>query len=374
MGEAGHERAQVHRRRGAVLQGREGRGHVLHRQRPVPSGRIRDRTSGRSHCRRTRHAVAFQCSNPDAGMRGKRRRSQRQLSSGRRALRAESSLRILLSSSRQCPPVSEYRKTRRTVGATRHTRSGCRIRRVRMNAWKAKLAGFVAPVRSTLAELMGEDDDSPLCLPDGLPDAVTPIALEAVHRLTDYQGASYAQLYLDRLKRFVGRRNVDDVLFGDIARLMAARMSYEDPIRMAQLKLAEVDIRRDRPQDTFADDVRRLRLDEMVSSLPGTIADPALVGLEWAGWLHMPVIRRFSTASRWSIRRLKLEASLRRWRLHSVRYAKERAWVERWLHMIDRSLTKQPAALPDPRQAALKRTIAAIRARASAGDASVAAG
>ncbi len=300
-----------------------------------------------------------------------------------------------------------------------------------MNAWKAKLAGFVAPVRSTLAELMGEDDDSPLCLPDGLPDAVTPIALEAVHRLTDYQGASYAQLYLDRLKRFVGRRNVDDVLFGDIARLMAARMSYEDPIRMAQLKLAEVDIRRDRPQDTFADDVRRLRLDEMVSSLPGTIADPALVGLEWAGWLHMPVIRRFSTASRWSIRRLKLEASLRRWRLHSVRYAKERAWVERWLHMIDRSLTKQPeavsamvqtatmvqgygasyrqgladwhliidglakptfdgmlklpdlagavaearaAALPDPRQAALKRTIAAIRARASAGDASVAAG
>ena len=104
-----------------------------------------------------------------------------------------------------------------------------------------------------------------------------------------------------------------------------------------------------------------------------------------------------------------------------MRYAKERVWVERWLHMIDRSLTRQPAATstivqtatmvqgygdayrqaladwhaiidglvkptldenlpladlaaavaearaavtPDPRQAALKRTIAEIRARA----------
>jgi hypothetical protein len=290
-----------------------------------------------------------------------------------------------------------------------------------MNAWKARLAGLVAEVRSTVAELLGEDDDSPPCFPAGLPDAVMPVAIEAVQRLVDYQGGGYAQLYLDRLKRFVGRRHVDDALFGEIARLMAARMSYEDPIRMAQLKLVEAEIRQNRPQDTFVDDVRKLRLDEMVSSLPGTVADPVLYGLEWVGWLHMPVTRRFSTASRWSIRRLRIEASLRRWRLHSVRYANERVWVERWLHMIDRSLTKQPeavsaiaqtatmvqgygpvyrqgladwhliidglvkptfdgalklpdlagavaearaAALPDPRQIALKRAIAQITARA----------
>jgi hypothetical protein len=114
-----------------------------------------------------------------------------------------------------------------------------------------------------------------------------------------------------------------------------------------------------------------------------------------------------------------------------VRYAKERLWVERWLHMIDRSLTKQPAAAsamvqtatmvqgygdayrqgladwhaiidglakptfdgvlplrdlasavaearaaatPDPRQAALRRTIAEIRARAQGSGANAAAG
>jgi hypothetical protein len=300
-----------------------------------------------------------------------------------------------------------------------------------MNVWKARLWGVVAEIRSNLAELLGEDDDSPPCWPNGFSDAVKPIAAEAVQRLVDYQSAGYAQLYLDRLKRFVGRRSVDDALLGDVARLLAARMAYEDPIRMAQLKLAEVEIRQQRPHDRFADDVRKFRLDEMVSSLPEMVADPVLYSLEWVGWLHLPVVRRFSTASRWSVRRLKIEASLRRWRLHSVRYAKERAWVERWLHMIDRSLTKQPqaasaiaetatmvqgyghryrqgvadwhlvidglvkptfdgilklpdlagavaearaAALPDPRQASLKRTIAQIRARAEAGGAGGVAG
>jgi len=39
-----------------------------------------------------------------------------------------------------------------------------------------------------------------------------------------------------------------------------------------------------------------------------------------------------------------MEAGLKRWRLFSIRYGKERVWVERWLHMISRSLARQPAA------------------------------
>jgi hypothetical protein len=53
---------------------------------------------------------------------------------------------------------------------------------------------------------------------------------------------------------------------------------------------------------------------------------------------------QFSTATWWARRRLGFEASLRRWRLLSVRYEMERQWVERWLHMIDRALTKRPDA------------------------------
>jgi hypothetical protein len=121
-------------------------------------------------------------------------------------------------------------------------------------------------------------------------------------------------------------------------------MSYQDPIRIAQLKLAEPEIEGGGPRPASTDDVKKFRLDELVEALPAAVAEPVLDALDWLGWMHKPVSIRFSTASRWGIRRLKIEASLRRWRKFSVRYAKERVWVERWLHMIDRSLTKQPQA------------------------------
>ena len=279
--------------------------------------------------------------------------------------------------------------------------------------------GILSSLRYLFADVIGEDDDTPPFLPEGLPEAVAPVAGDAIHMLIDYQGTSYAQLYVDRLRRFVGRHDVDDTMITEIARLMAARMSYEDPIRIAQLTLATLGEQPVKPVDV----VRKFRLDELIGALPAIVAEPVLDGLEWLGWLRMPFPIRFSTTGRLAIRRLKIEAGLKRWRLLSVRYAKERVWIERWLHMIDRSLTKQPGAapaiiqtatmvsgygdgyrqgladwsaiidglvkptfdgvlalpdlagavvkaravaLPDPRQAALKRTIAEIRAQVPA--------
>ena len=281
------------------------------------------------------------------------------------------------------------------------------------------VAGILSSLRYLLADFIGEDDDGPPFLPDGLPDGVAAVVSEGIHLLTDYQGAGYARLYAERVKRFVGRHDVDDAMLGEIARLMAMRMSYEDAIRIAQLKLAGMGAGNGPVQP--ADDVRKFRLDELVGALPAVVAEPVLDICERLGWTHKPVSVRFSAASGWGIRRLKVEASLRRWRLFSVRYAGERVWVERWLHMIGRSLTKQPeatseivqtatmvqgygdayrqgvadwhaiidglakptfdgalpladlaaavaearaAVMPDPRQTALKRSIAEIRARA----------
>jgi hypothetical protein len=291
------------------------------------------------------------------------------------------------------------------------------------------VASVLSSLRYLLADVIGEDDEPPPLLPEGLPDGAASVASEAIQRLIDYQGPSYATLYVDRLRRFVGQPGVDDAMFAEIARLMATRMSYQDPIRIAQLKLGEFESGANpRVRST---DIRKFRLDELIGALPAIVAEPILDALEWAGWTHKRVSIRFSTTSRWGIRRLKIEASLRRWRLFSVRYARERAWVERWLHMISRSLAKQPQAafaivqtadmiqgygdiyrqgladwhaiidglakptfdgvlpladlagavteargaiMPDPRQAALKRTIAEIRARAFGAGANAAAG
>ena len=282
--------------------------------------------------------------------------------------------------------------------------------------------GILSSLRYLLADFIGDDDDTPPFLPEGLPEPVMAVASDAIHLLIDYQGPSYAHLYVDRLRRFVGKQGVDDAMLTDIARLMAVRMAYEDPIRIAQLKLTELDQASGNPARP-AVDVRKFTLEELIGALPAAIAEYVLDALDWAGWTNKRVSIRFSTASRFGIRRLKIEAGLRRWRLLSVRYGKERVWVERWLHMIDRSLTKQPqaapaivqtatmiegygdvyrqgladwnaiidglvkptfdgvlalpdlgnavtearaAALPDPRQSALKRKIAEIRARATA--------
>jgi len=201
------------------------------------------------------------------------------------------------------------------------------------------VASVVSSLRYLLADLIGDDDDTLPPPPKDLPDGLAPVVDNCIRLLVDYQGTSYAELYVHRLGRFVGRAGIDAAMLGEIAQLMAMRMSYQDPIRIAQLKLVE-----NATHGEPTGDRRKFRIDELVGALPAVVAEPVLDVLEWVDWTHAPVSMRFSAASRWGIRRLKIEASLKRWRLFSVRYAKERVWVERWLHMIDRSLTRQPQA------------------------------
>jgi hypothetical protein len=195
--------------------------------------------------------------------------------------------------------------------------------------------GILSSLRYLFADIIGDDDDTPPCVPDDLPAGTEAIVRAGIDRLIEYQSPRYAQLYVDRLCRFVGKSGIDAVLFGEIARLMALRMSYEDPIRIAQLKLTEREPSADR---------RKFRVDELIGCLPAVVAEPVLDLLEWLNWARAPVSIKYSARHRWDIRRLKIEAGLKRWRLFSIRYTKERVWVERWLHMINRSLTKQPAA------------------------------
>ena len=79
------------------------------------------------------------------------------------------------------------------------------------------------------------------------------IASEGVRRLTDYQGPEYASLYLDRLARIVANPGVDGPLIRELARHLAVRMSFEDTIRVAQLKLKEGRVQRLREESKVRD-------------------------------------------------------------------------------------------------------------------------
>ena len=192
--------------------------------------------------------------------------------------------------------------------------------------------------RFLLSDITGADDCAPPVAPDGVPEALRPEIDEAIAALIAYQGPGYAELYVHRLRRFARRRDVDVALLERIAHEMARRMCYDDPIRIAQHHLVTAH----RGEAVAAR--HRFRLDELFGALPGKFGRPLLMGCERAGWTHIPVSMRFNACSSPGRLRLRLEAGLRRWRLFSARYASERAWVERWLHMIDRGLTRQPAA------------------------------
>ena len=100
--------------------------------------------------------------------------------------------------------------------------------------------GIVSSLKYLFADFLDEEDTTPPFLPEGLPEGTAPIVSEGVHVLMDYQGASYARLYVDRAARFIGKGLAPET-FCHMARLMAARMAYEDAIRIAQLKLIELD-------------------------------------------------------------------------------------------------------------------------------------
>lgn len=180
-----------------------------------------------------------------------------------------------------------------------------------------------------------------------LPAEAVPIVTEAVQSLIDYQDPDYALAYLDRIGRYVGPVGITVPIFPELARLLSDRMHFEDPIRVAQIKLLAAGGTDAEPDERSIDRVEQFRWDEVIPMLPPKAAAPAMnlfQRLRLARLTRRSVTLRFSSRSRFALRKLKWTAALRITRPFSERFKKERMWVERWLHMVDRSLVKQPEA------------------------------
>lgn len=189
-----------------------------------------------------------------------------------------------------------------------------------------------ARVDRLLARLRGEFDD-----------ACKPVATEGVRRLLDYQDPEYAALYLDRLARVA--RHGDASLLDAVARHLALWMSYEDTIRVADLKTRSKRFERVRAEVRPGDAL--LSIDEFMHPRLEEICDtvPAPVGR----WLLKPGLARrlvergttrgriVPTTSLGGFLMLRTIASMRRWRRSTLRYERENAQIEQWLDRIDRA-------------------------------------
>src|SRR2546430_14203930 len=111
------------------------------------------------------------------------------------------------------------------------------------------------------------------------PDALRPLVGEALTRLIDYQDEKYATLYLERLARFVGGDR-DPALAEIVARQLAGWMTYEDAIRVADLKTRASRFERIRREAQVKDgevevtDFLKPDLDESYGVLPYRLPPP----------------------------------------------------------------------------------------------------
>jgi indolepyruvate ferredoxin oxidoreductase, beta subunit len=173
------------------------------------------------------------------------------------------------------------------------------------------------------------------------------ILAEGIKRLTDYQGRAYAWRYLARVNRFVGLPGADGQFIAELARNLAVRMSVEDVIRVAQLKLREARLARV-AQEAKAGSGDIVDVTEYLKPGPEEIF--GLLPPRLGRWALARVRRdrawplKVTTTRLSGFLRLKALAGLRRWRPRTLRFAEEEAWVERWLELVERTLAVDPTA------------------------------
>ena len=180
------------------------------------------------------------------------------------------------------------------------------------------------------------------------PPETQSLVFEGVKRMIDYQDVGYAKLYLDRLEVVVAE---DASLHGmgrgwrlteETARGLALWMSFEDTIRVADLKTRRARIERVReeirakPTQIFGiTEFMKPRVVEIAGTLPAA----------WGRWLiKSPRVSRLvargtggkkvRTRSLRGFLLLHMLSSLRRWRRGTLRYHEEDARIELWLARI----------------------------------------
>lgn len=192
--------------------------------------------------------------------------------------------------------------------------------------------------------LDARDAAAPAADVEVFPEAARAVIRLGLARTTDYQDASYARLYLDRLRPFAeAERGGDGRLLAEVARQLALGMAYEDTIRVAELKIRPERFARVRDEVRLGED-QVLEIAEFMHPRVEEIADT--LPERWGRrLLETPWLRRLverATARGRTVRsstligflQLYAVAALKPYRPGSLRYAREQAFLERWLDLV----------------------------------------
>lgn len=170
---------------------------------------------------------------------------------------------------------------------------------------------------------------------------------EGVRRLVDYQDGDYASLYLDRLRKL--RDDGSYALTATVARHLALWMSYEDTIRVADLKTRRKRFDRVRnevqaksEQIVYMTEFMHPRFEEVCETLPAGLGAKLLASSRARRWFA-PLFRKgrhIQTAHVSGFLLLYGVAGLRRWRRGTLRYRWEQERIGAWLARIESLATR----------------------------------
>jgi indolepyruvate ferredoxin oxidoreductase beta subunit len=179
------------------------------------------------------------------------------------------------------------------------------------------------------------------------PAAAHRTLIAGIERLADYQDIAYAESYLDRLKPVaeIDRRRADGGarLLDETARYLALWMSYEDTIRVADLKTRRSrfervrgEVRSKSGQLLGIHEFMHPRVEEIADTLPEGLGR-WLLGTPWARRLvgrfaHEGRVVKTSTVRGFLL--LYCVASLRGMRRRTLRFRIETARIDSWLATV----------------------------------------
>jgi indolepyruvate ferredoxin oxidoreductase beta subunit len=243
-------------------------------------------------------------------------------------------------------------------GAIPFSREACeQAIRASGKAVEASLKGFAAGydhVTGVAAALAEAPTTATLPLharTQALPGPLRELANHGLRQVADYQDARYADLYMDRVDAVCKAEQAwagDFPVTRETARYLALWMSYEDVIRVADLKTRGDRLQRVR-DEVGARQGEPLRLTEYLK--PGLDEVCSLLPTRAADWLRKRLAHKahklsvglhMRTDTVRGFAMLCVLRSLRPLRRRTSRYAFEQAMIERWLDAVRRTLALSP--------------------------------
>jgi indolepyruvate ferredoxin oxidoreductase beta subunit len=200
-------------------------------------------------------------------------------------------------------------------------------------------------------EVAKDEDELVLSLMENIPSEyvdLRDIVFLGIQRLMHYQGRAYSKTYLRRIESVMKLDSSSDkYITAELARQLALRMSYEDVIRVAQLKSSRGRLQKIRSEiqapggiPVKVTEVLKPGVEEFCSLMPKFVASPVLRFCRKRGLinrLHVGLSLTSTTISGFVV--LWLLARMRALRPMGYRFHEEQELIDEWIEDVRRAFT-----------------------------------